>query len=47
VLDDITGFGRYDLLLGHVDLLGLDSQDAPGPAGTGIRDDQEPVPNRP
>ena len=47
VIDDTTGFGCYDMLLGHDDLLGLDTQDAPGPADTGIRDDHESVLNRP
>jgi hypothetical protein len=47
VLEDITGFGCYDMLLGHDDLLWLESQDAPGPANTGIRDDHEPVLNDP
>jgi hypothetical protein len=47
VLDDTTGFGCYDMLLGHEDLLWLESQDAPGPASTGIRNDHESVLNRP
>jgi hypothetical protein len=47
VIDDTTGFGCYDMLLGHEDLLWLESQDAPGPASTGIRNDHESVLNRP
>jgi hypothetical protein len=47
VLGDVTGFGCYDMLLRHDDLFSLESQDAPSPANTGIRDDHEPVLNRP